>query len=147
MQTYRYYLVKFLTWCLSKLVPVDHMSRYYWFNEWSKASSELRLAKVVLEEKYPRKRDQNFMMYVRSLERKIKTLQGEITNMRESAEYRNKQIKAVGYIVYCTGCWAGGPDNKEEIDEEFVQNVERIAARLRSWHNNMEYKRKNGTLK
>lgn len=74
--------------------------------------------------------------HIHGLEVKNERLKREIRIMQEVAEARNRQIRASGYIVRCTGCMAGGPPDAEEFTEERVREVEDIARRLREWWEN-----------
>lgn len=74
--------------------------------------------------------------HIRGLEVKNERLKREIRYMQEVAEARNRQIRASGYIVRCTGCMAGGPPDAEDMSEELVREVEDIARRLREWWQN-----------
>jgi len=75
--------------------------------------------------------------HIHDLETKVKQLQNEVTNQREAAEYRNRQLKAINLIVLCSGgCEGGILGSKDKIDEELVGDVETIASRLRSWLTN-----------
>lgn len=142
---WRTYITFGLDWLSDKLSG-NKYGKTQWFHRYLSLEKNLENCRKALDLKYPLQRDANYAKYVGELEGKIKVLKHTVTYLQEVAEYRNKQMKAVGYIVYCTGCWAGGPDNKEDIDEDFVKNVEAIALRLRIWHNNMESKRKRGDL-
>jgi hypothetical protein len=74
--------------------------------------------------------------HIHGLEVKNERLKREIRIMQEVAEARNRQIRASGYIVRCTGCMAGGPPDAEDMTEERVREVEDIARRLREWFEN-----------
>ncbi len=77
--------------------------------------------------------------HIHDLEIKVKRLQREITILREVAEYRNTQLKATDLIVSCTGgCKGSTIGSKDEVDEETVCEVERIAQRLRTWLGNYQ---------
>lgn len=72
--------------------------------------------------------------HIHDLETKVKHLQNEITNQREAAECRNRQLKAANLIVLCSGgCEGGILGSRDKIDEELVSEVEMIASRLRLW--------------
>jgi len=70
------------------------------------------------------------------LEEANRRLRGEIRLMQQTAERHNREAFATGLIVHCTGCEAGGPFSTDELTEERVQQVERIATRLRMWWDN-----------
>lgn len=83
--------------------------------------------------------------HIHDLEAKVKHLQREITNQREAAEYRNRQLKATNLIVSCSGgCENGIFGSRDRIDEELVGDVETIASRLRSWLTNHNSRVRNG---
>lgn len=87
----------------------------------------------------------NYKSTIVQLEQKINRQKNEIRNSQQALQDRNQTIRSLGYIVYCTGCWAGGPYNKRDITEEDVKTVEHIAKRLRTWFDNMVYRKKNGS--
>ncbi len=75
--------------------------------------------------------------HIHDLETKVKNLQNQITNQREVAEYRNRQLKTANLIVLCSGgCEGGILGSQDKIDEELVGDVEKIARRLRTWLTN-----------
>lgn len=77
--------------------------------------------------------------HIHDLEIKVKELQRQITILRETAEYRNIQLKATNLIVSCTGACKGSTiGSKDEVDEETVCEVELIAKRLRTWYVNYQ---------
>lgn len=78
----------------------------------------------------------NRAMHVALLEESNRKLRREIRQMQLEAEAKNNKMEALGYIVYCTGCDAGGPTNFKDLTEDKVKSVENIAARLRAWWNN-----------
>jgi AmiR/NasT family two-component response regulator len=82
-------------------------------------------------------------LHVADLETKCKRLRKEVRTMQEAAERHNKIAYATGLIVNCTGCDEGQPFNGLELTEERVAEVERIAARLRTWFENHQYRLKN----
>lgn len=74
--------------------------------------------------------------HMADLEIKNARLKDEVRTMQVAAEKHNRRNYATGLIVNCTGCDRGGPANFEGLTEERVQEVERIAARLRTWWTN-----------
>jgi len=56
--------------------------------------------------------------------------------MQLDAERKNCLIFATNLIIHCTGCEQGGPIRPDELTESTVQEVERIASRIRTWYNN-----------
>jgi hypothetical protein len=75
-------------------------------------------------------------VHIHELERLNKELKLQLTIMRQCAERHNREQYATGLIVHCTGCVAGAPAHHLMLTEDKVQEVERIAARLRTWWNN-----------
>ncbi len=72
--------------------------------------------------------------HIHDLEEKVKQLQFEVTNQREAAEYRNRQLEVTNLIALCSGgCKGGILGSDDKVTEEMVSDVEKIAERLRSW--------------
>lgn len=80
-------------------------------------------------------------LHVADLEAKCKRLAKEVRSMQVAAERHNLINFATGYVVRCTGCDRGGPANYEDLTEEKVLAVERVANRLRTWFNNHQYRK------
>lgn len=120
-------------------------SENYWYSEYIRLEKEYRALHLLFNDEELRN---GFVekLTIKNLEHKISTLKHELRKSQCALEDRNRQIKALGYITYCTGCWPGGPDNKETLTDEDVREVQHIAGRLRTWFDNMESRRKNGTL-
>jgi hypothetical protein len=104
-------------------------SDYYWA-----ADHELRRLESLLQSEYHTKKELRHAVHVADLESANKQLRREIRMMQETAERRNREVFATGLVVHCTGgCEQGAPFKAEELTEERVEEVERIALRLRSW--------------
>lgn len=83
--------------------------------------------------------------HIADIESKLKILKEQITDLRETAEYKNKQLAATNIIACCTGgCLSGIMGDPHIVTEELVAEVERITKRLRSWFNNRQYRREQG---
>jgi hypothetical protein len=83
--------------------------------------------------------------HIADIEAKLKLLKEQITDLRETAECRNKQLAATNIIACCTGgCLTGIIGDPYKVTEELVVEVERIAERLRSWFANRQSRLRNG---
>ena len=106
----------------------------YWNEMWEWRDKAEKLEEI-LKEDYTTK-EINRAEHIRGLETKNRRLKKEIREMQLKAEEFNKLLYATGLIVHCTGCLPGAPANYEDLTEEKVQQVERIAQRLRTWWKN-----------
>lgn len=128
--------------CLIAEQLAPHPDGRSFIRELMVAEADNRRLRRLVESQYPTKKDARHAEHWNALNDKVRKLKHEITTLREVAEHRNRQMKAVKYIVYCTACMAGGPSNKDTITEQEVSDVEQVAKRLRGWWTNVEYRRK-----
>lgn len=79
--------------------------------------------------------------HIRCLEDKIRNLRAQVEQLRACVEDRNLWIRseANDYIVRCTGGCPEGYD-WENMTEEQIQEVEKIAVRLREGWTNYHYR-------
>jgi hypothetical protein len=91
-------------------------------------------------EKFRDEKAAAILKQLHDLERANANLRATITTMREDAERHNKQAYATGLIVRCTGCDAGAPDNADELTDEHIAEIRRLAMRLEVWLKNKRYR-------
>ncbi|MCK5607266.1 hypothetical protein KAR91_35615 [Candidatus Pacearchaeota archaeon] len=94
-------------------------------------------------ENYP-KEGHTVGSHIAGLEEKNRVLKSEIRRMQKDAERQNLKLRSSEFLVRCTGCIPGGPNNYENLTEEKVQMVENIAERLRAWWLNSEKRTNTG---
>lgn len=104
-----------------------------WFPEYLIASRDNERLRNLLESDYRTDKELNRALHMADLELKCKRLRGEVRSMQVAAEQHNIRHYATGLIIRCTGCEPGAPANADELTEERVEAVERIARRLRTW--------------
>lgn len=106
------------------------------FIKWLAAEHDNKRLRQVLLSEYHTDKSVRHAQHVADLEVKCKRLSKEVRRMQEKAEVFNRQLFATGLIVHCTGCDRGAPFEGDQLTEERVQEVERLAGRLRTWFNN-----------
>lgn len=111
------------------------------FIKWLAAAHDNRRLRRLLKTEYHTDKAVRHALHVSDLEEKCKKLRREVREMQVKAEVHNKQLFATGLIVNCTGCDRGGPLNGDELTEERVREIERIAARVRTWFNNHKHRK------
>lgn len=129
--------------CIADMVMADHKpNESNWFNHFLVQDHENKRLRQILESRYHNESELNRALHVADLEAKNKRLRTELRGMQVSAERRNRESWATGLIVNCTGCDSGGPEKYEDLTEDRVEEVERLAGRLRRWWDNHEYRRR-----
>lgn len=104
-----------------------------WFKSYLIRDKECERLRKLFTSEYHNSKELNKALHMSDLEAKNKALKREVRLMQEKAEEFNRLLYATGYIVNCTGCWAGRPNNAEELTEEKVKTLEILATRLRGW--------------
>ena len=132
---------------LEDIIVSYHMQKGVdWFAPYLVEERERRRLELIVRNEWHTDRDWNRGKHMADLETKVKQQAREITAMREKAEVFNRQLYATGLIVHCTGCDAGQPFDGENLTEDRVQEVERIAARLRTWYENHQHRIKQRSI-
>lgn len=108
----------------------------HWMEQSAIADRECERLHAVLSSRYHTDRDLNRALHMADLETKNAKLKEEVRTMQVAAEEHNARNYATGLIVRCTGCESGKPFEGELLSEERVQEVEKIARRLRRWFEN-----------
>lgn len=112
----------------------------YWFLKSMEYEAEIKRLRNILASDYHTQKDLDRAKHMGDLEAKVKRLRETVRQMQLDAEDKNRQVQATGLIVNCTGCEGGGPREKERLNEDVVQHVERIAKRLRAWWSGENYR-------
>ncbi len=104
----------------------DLIRMVYWRTRAEIAESCLRILFKI--------KQRNLAEHINDLEQKCKRQAWEITNMREVAEERNKERKALNILVACDGnCNAPYMEDPSQIDEQVIRLVVGNALRLVHW--------------
>lgn len=120
-----------------KLSEKDHTGLPDYFAE----SHERRRLESLLRSEYHTDKDLNRAKHMADLEQKCKQQGETIAYLQACLTRRNRELFATRLIVNCTGCEEGAPYKSNELTEERVQAVERIATRLRRWWNTHLYRK------
>lgn len=104
-----------------------------WFDLYLIAKQDNKRMRSLLESEYHNDKAFRHAQHVADLESKCKQQGKRIQQMQDDYARHNNKNYATGLIVKCTGCDAGQPFDGENLTEERVAEVERIAKRLRTW--------------
>lgn len=132
----RYFLKNFSKEDLIDIICRTSDDNTDWFQAYIIRDKECERLTKLFSSDYYNDKELNKALHMSDLEFKNKALKREIRLMQEKAETFNNLLYATGYIVRCTGCAAGCPENYDELTEDKVKTVEMLARRLRSWWNN-----------
>lgn len=81
-----------------------------------------------------RRRTRNRAEHIRGLEAKVAHLSETVTTMREQAERKNVEMKALNMLVACDGpCNSPWMDDPKAVTENVVFHAQRQARRLYNW--------------